>query len=78
MTIEIEHKHEGWTARVTAGVWSSREPGLAAALQSITDADHGYHPDDEWTLALIAVEQVPGVTIVSERPEVTIDPGVVY
>lgn len=78
MTIEIAHEHEQWTATVTAGVWESAEPGVARMFQAITDAAPGYKPDDEWTLAVIAADFYPGTTIVSPRPDITIDPGVVY
>jgi hypothetical protein len=78
MTVTIAHEHEHWRASVRDGVWSSAEPGIAAFLQATTDSARGYKPDREWTLAVIVRDAVPGVTIVSKRPAVTIDPTVVY
>ncbi len=78
MTVEVEHRLEGWRATVTDGVWSSEAPGVADFLQSVTDGAPGYIPDDEWTLAVIASASFPNLRIVTERPEVVIDPGGVY
>lgn len=78
MTVVVEDTQEGWQASVRDGVWSSTEPGVAELLQAISAVWHGYIPDDEWSLAVIARASLANLRIVTEEPEVTTDPGVVY